>query len=377
MCDTVNGTLSQIHPFNCIYYSAGHSSTASEGNSSGSINIVVVAISSVISFVLLVISVVLIFILVISCRNPHFGYNRVKNGDIKQLTEYKSKEIKIVEVLKKRDKNNPHEISLCKLNSAKCSNNDNSEYSMTTQTDRMVVIKKFKDAKSLRLRMNELLFLIDDFKHDNIAIPNGFCMSRKESFFVMEYMNQNNLNRFMNKVGMIPMASMLRICAQIADAMEHINSHNIIHCNLTAEGCLVNDGNEKNEYVVKVTDFNLSHTFRLNHYKINHTHDNILPIRWMAPELFLPKSRFTRWSDRWAFGVVMWEVFTYCRTLPYEQLTNENVKRHVSDGNLLPYPEGCRNEIFEIMKTCWNNDEKKRPTFRSLSSELTKEALRV
>ena len=49
----------------------------------------------------------------------------------------------------------------------------------------------------------------------------------------------------------------------------------------------------------------------------------LLPVRWMPPECLL-YGKFTSASDVWAYGVLLWEVFTFGQQ-PYAGLTNEEV----------------------------------------------------
>lgn len=50
----------------------------------------------------------------------------------------------------------------------------------------------------------------------------------------------------------------------------------------------------------------------------------MLPVRWMSPEA-VKYGRYTTESDVWAYGVVLWEIFTYGRQ-PYYGHSNEEVE---------------------------------------------------
>ena len=49
----------------------------------------------------------------------------------------------------------------------------------------------------------------------------------------------------------------------------------------------------------------------------------MLPVRWMSPES-VKYGCFTNESDIWAYGVVLWEIYSYGRQ-PYYGHSNEEV----------------------------------------------------
>ena len=54
----------------------------------------------------------------------------------------------------------------------------------------------------------------------------------------------------------------------------------------------------------------------------------MLPVRWMPPEA-LKYGRFTTDSDIWAYGVILWEIFTFGKQ-PYYGHSNEEVIEYSS-----------------------------------------------
>lgn len=95
-------------------------------------------------------------------------------------------------------------------------------------------------------------------------------------------------------------------------------------------------------------------------------------VRSKAPECILKKSYSTA-SDVWAFGVLMYEVFTYgCR--PYRNIPGDNdVAKHVAYNNGMPPCESCfQDEEFALMRKCWERNRSRRITLCSLKGGLQK-----
>ncbi|CAB0002088.1 unnamed protein product [Nesidiocoris tenuis] len=93
------------------------------------------------------------------------------------------------------------------------------------------------------------------------------------------------------------------------------------------------------------------------------------PIKWAPPEV-LNYTRFSSKSDVWAYGVLMWEVFT-CGKMPYGRLKNTEVVERVQRGIILERPKACLKEVYDIMRQCWAHCPEDRPSFRTLKEQLT------
>lgn len=57
--------------------------------------------------------------------------------------------------------------------------------------------------------------------------------------------------------------------------------------------------------------------------------------------------RFSSKSDVWAYGVLMWEVFT-CGKMPYGRMKNTEVVNMVQSGKLLEQPRYCPDDIYNV-----------------------------
>ena len=76
-------------------------------------------------------------------------------------------------------------------------------------------------------------------------------------------------------------------------------------------------------------------------------------------------------SDVWAFGVTMWEMFSY-GFQPWAALTGQEILEAIDDPNRkrLERPRNCPSDYYKIMLKCWEHDIHLRPSFGQLLTIL-------
>ena len=148
------------------------------------------------------------------------------------------------------------------------------------------------------------------------------------------------------------MLQLAEVCRQVACGMDHISGMGYVHSDLAARNCLL-----RTPLVVKIGDFGMATNGNGEAVEV------VRPVRWMAPETLTTGSHTIN-SDVWAFGVLMWEVFSYGAT-PHCELSNwEVVEAVVVEGRTLHTPPDCPVEMERLMRLCWSRDAEKRPTFQ-------------
>ena len=253
-----------------------------------------------------------------------------------------------------------------------------SETDADSSKSMLVAIKKLKpDAESCLMQAfeKEVKFM-SRLKHDNVVRLLGVCTG-VESFIMMEYMENGDLNQFLQKQALmsdsisglqenqITPIILLYMGVQIASGMHYLGSRRFVHRDLATRNCLVGK-----DFIVKISDFGMSRSlYESAYYRVQGT--LVLPIRWMACETFYGK--FSVKSDSWAFGVALWEIYTLGKVDPYENLTDEEVIADAirgPDRKILPRPNTCPQDVYEIMQRCWVNEPSMRADFGEIYSRL-------
>lgn len=108
-----------------------------------------------------------------------------------------------------------------------------------------------------------------------------------------------------------------------------------------------------------------------SYYQSNFNVNLKLPIAWCAPEC-IHDLLFTIHSDIWAYGITLWEIFTYGFT-PWAGLTGRQILEMIDTPRFgrLDQPDACPDPIYDaVMRACWAHEPKARPTFAQLLGKL-------
>lgn len=191
--------------------------------------------------------------------------------------------------------------------------------------------------------------------HPNIVRMYGVTESNE---IVLEFMENGSLLDYVQKNPSLSRSELLRLCIEVCKGMVYMDQKGLIHRDLRARNCLIGSKME-----VKVNDFGLTR-------RQGHTNDRaICSPRIKSPEVYLHKDRYSSKSDVWAFGLLMWEVFSFGDDVPM-RFGPFGPGRHLGTTYDLPHPKGCPDEIYNVMRLCWQRNPNDRPSFDQLLSKL-------
>ncbi|XP_072024999.1 uncharacterized protein [Amphiura filiformis] len=198
------------------------------------------------------------------------------------------------------------------------------------------------------------------FSHANVLGLIGLTFDPQGSpQVVLPLMANGDLKSFLRKHAEIRERQMLSFALDASLGMEYLASKKFVHRDVAARNCMVDD-----KLQVKIADFGLSRDLVESDYYMCGDLRAKLPIKWMAPEC-IEQRVFTSMSDVWAFGVLLWEVFSYGDT-PYPGIPNHDVFYYIKKGNRMGCPNNCPDTIYKLMTRCWMENPRSRCTFQDV-----------
>lgn len=223
-----------------------------------------------------------------------------------------------------------------------------------------VAVKMMKEGTMSEDEFIEEAKVMTKLRHGNLVQLYGVCSRQRPIYIVTEYLRYGSLLQYLRNKERILLNNtdvLLDMCLQVCSGMAYLEKQKFIHRDLAARNCLVGAHNE-----IKVGDFGLARYVVDDEY--TGSGGAKFPIKWAAPEV-LNFMRFSSKSDVWAFGVLMWEVFT-CGKMPYGRMKNAEVVDMVQHGRVLEKPRFCPSDVYNVMQQCWNANAENRPSFNEI-----------
>ena len=194
----------------------------------------------------------------------------------------------------------------------------------------------------------------------NILDIYGYTLSPNYSI-VMEYMPKGSLHSVLKKE-LLPWNIRLQIATDVAIGVAFLHSKKIIHRDIKSLNILI-----KPDYTAKICDFGLSKMLEKSQSKVLNSNPNdsgLGTISYMAPELFDLVPVYSEKSDIYAMGITFWDIALHGQTLFKGVQKNRAtiIPVLVKEGKRDNIPADCHKEIASIIKDCWAQNPKKRPT---------------
>ncbi|EDW08465.2 activated Cdc42 kinase-like isoform X2 [Drosophila mojavensis] len=227
-----------------------------------------------------------------------------------------------------------------------------------------------------RMQSNPMEFLkeaaiMHSIEHENIVRLYGVVLATDSLMLVTELAHLRSLLECLKdsglRVSFLTIPTLCEFALQICNGMRYLEQKRLIHRDLAARNILVFSKDK-----VKISDFGLSRALGVgkDYYKTNFNVNLKLPIAWCAPEC-INYLRFTNASDVWAYGVCLWEMFSY-GFQPWAALTGLQILEAIDSPNFqrLEQPDCCPREYYTLMMKCWQDDALKRPKFSEIYEQL-------
>ncbi|KAI6209149.1 Tyrosine-protein kinase [Aphelenchoides besseyi] len=186
------------------------------------------------------------------------------------------------------------------------------------------VMEIMKEARMMRSQFyaHDIYDECLDYEHPNVVKLYGVCVESEPLLIVMELIHGGALDEFLKKQTVHLQEKLDNMTTGAAWGLEYLHSKNCIHRDIAARNCLYANGNTSLVYTAK--------------------------------------------SDVWAYGVMIWEIYSNAIE-PYPGMTNAEVV----NGYRMEMPRECPPAVVDlIVNGCWNQSVEQRLTMNQVARKL-------
>ncbi|RHZ46355.1 hypothetical protein Glove_624g49 [Diversispora epigaea] len=218
----------------------------------------------------------------------------------------------------------------------------------------------------IRLFVNELKQHSKVGSHENIIKFYGVSqkdLNSDEYILVLEYANGGTLRSHLkSNFKNLEWSDKLNLAQQIAKAIKHLHSRDILHRDLHSKNILIHNN------IIKISDFGLAKLTSDSSISLLKTAGLI---EYLDPMLLIKGDKFSRTkaSDIYSFGMLLWELSS--GEIPYKkQYSCQSKMIHILKGNRETPVVGTPRDYINIYQECWKQEPNQRPNIDKVMQVL-------
>ena len=191
-------------------------------------------------------------------------------------------------------------------------------------TDQIVALKLLRDdiddigsLPALRKQFADEARVLDSLSHFGVVKLYDSSLDKPPYYFVMEYVESITLKQYLSKKKILPAREVIDFSIQILDALAHVHSRGIVHCDIKPHNILLMKNGR-----IKITDFGIA---RMPGVVPDLPPDRAVgTVYYVSPEQAEGKILDHR-SDLYSLGIMMYQMSS--GKLPFESSDIDKVAR--------------------------------------------------
>jgi len=197
----------------------------------------------------------------------------------------------------------------------------------------------------------------DNYKGGNVELEAWFIAGNSFNV-VLELMDLGNLKDYLQFNDKLDLTTRLRFAKSVCRGIRALHTAGFVHLDVAARNVLLKRGD--NQVVAKLADYGLS---RKVGFPLKQT---LVDYKRLPPEIVLKTaSTYTVFADIWSFGLLCWEIWTYCKTEPFNTFNDSDFKQLLgmvsasdfggSMGDtkyLSQWPDETQSDLITIIQKC-------------------------
>ncbi|KAM3719312.1 Pre-mRNA-splicing factor [Dirofilaria immitis] len=194
-----------------------------------------------------------------------------------------------------------------------------------------------REAKQSMIREGKIMSF---YNHENVVQFYGVACDRPPIAIVMEYCPGGSLENHLKKQReAIVIGERIEYCLEAALGMRYLH----------------------------IQDFGLSKRDTLD--RENNFEMTDMPVRWMAPETLVRNPHFSKKSDVWSFGVLLYEIFNF-GVKPWPNDENKKIATNIRHIRMPQMPAITPLPIKALVSSIWVRNVDDRPNFKIICKKL-------